>query len=260
MANFSANSSPSRSLGGAVQKLPLWKRGIDLAFCCVALPFLATATFFVTVLMSISSPGPIFFRQERVGYLGRRFRLYKFRTMHVGADTSGHQAHFAALMTSNTPMQKLDAKGDSRLIPCGWLIRASGLDELPQIINIIKGEMSLIGPRPCIPYEYDNYSVHQRSRFRSTPGLTGLWQVSGKNKTTFDRMIQLDIQYASDRSLLLDLRIAVLTVPTVLSQVLEMCRLRRAVTVPPLAKPAPVNTCSAIESKKEVVGSTVRVS
>jgi exopolysaccharide production protein ExoY len=177
-------------------------------------------------LMSITSPGPIFFRQERVGYKGRRFRLYKFRTMHVGAETAHHEAYFTGLMTSNAPMQKMDAKGDSRLIPFGWLLRASGLDELPQVINVLKGDMSLIGPRPCIPYEYDNYSPPQRARFNSQPGLTGLWQVSGKNRTTFDRMIQLDIQYALQRSLKLDVKILLLTVPAVLSQVHEMCRVR----------------------------------
>jgi lipopolysaccharide/colanic/teichoic acid biosynthesis glycosyltransferase len=206
--------------------MPAWKRSIDIGFCCIALPFLAVATFFVAVLMSITSPGPIFFRQERVGYRGRRFRLYKFRTMHVGADTSNHQAYFTGLMNSKVPMQKLDAKGDSRLIPLGWLLRAAGADELPQVINVLRGDMSLIGPRPCIPYEYENYSVTQRARFHAQPGLTGLWQVSGKNRTTFERMIELDIQYAAQRSLWLDLKILLLTVPAVLSQVLDMCRSR----------------------------------
>ena len=209
-------------------KLPLWKRTIDILFCCAAVPFLALGTFFVAVLMSITSPGPIFFRQERVGYMGRRFRLYKFRTMHVGAETTSHQAHFVGLMTSNAPMQKLDAKGDARLIPLGWLIRASGLDELPQIINVLRGEMSLVGPRPCIPYEYERYSNLQRMRFHASPGLTGLWQVSGKNRTTFDRMIQLDLQYAAEKSLRLDLIILLKTIPTVFGQVSEMLQVRRS--------------------------------
>ena len=200
---------------------------MDVVFCIAALPFLAVATFCVAILMSVTSPGPIFFRQERVGFLGRRFRLYKFRTMHVGAETSTHQAHFVGLMTSNAPMQKLDAKGDSRLIPLGWLIRASGLDELPQIINILKGEMSVVGPRPCIPYEYEKYSNLQRTRFNSTPGLTGLWQVSGKNRTTFDQMIQLDIRYSNEKSLKLDSIILFKTLPTVLLQVKDMCFVRR---------------------------------
>ncbi len=206
MASYRVSSSPAKSQTMRAPALPTWKRAIDLAFCCATLPVLALATFFVAVLMSIAAPGPIFFCQERVGFMGRRFRLYKFRTMHVGADTSNHQAYFTGLMSSNVPMQKLDARGDSRLIPLGWLLRASGLDELPQIINVLRGEMSLIGPRPCIPYEYENYTAPQRARFHSRPGLTGLWQVSGKNRTTFDRMIELDIQYAAQRSLKLDVK------------------------------------------------------
>jgi lipopolysaccharide/colanic/teichoic acid biosynthesis glycosyltransferase len=214
-------------------------------------PFLAIATFFVAVLMSIASPGPIFFRQERVGYLGRRFRLYKFRTMHVGSDTSHHQAYFTGLMNTNAPMQKLDAKGDSRLIPLGWLLRASGLDELPQVLNVLKGDMSMIGPRPCIPYEYENYSAAQRARFHALPGLTGLWQVSGKNRTTFDRMIQLDIQYAAERSLGLDLKIILLTIPAVLSQVADMCRARWGGT------PPQVSTMADIPSKPPTLNKEV---
>src|SRR5687767_11264268 len=232
MASPRASSFPTKSSRGT-QKLPVWKRAIDVVFCSCALPFLATATFFVTVLMTISSPGPIFFRQERVGYMGRRFRLYKFRTMHVGADTSEHQAHFAALMSSNAPMQKLDAKGDARLIPGGWLLRASGLDELPQIINVLKGEMSLIGPRPCIPYEYGQYSPAQRERFSTTPGLTGLWQVSGKNRTTFDEMIQLDIRYARSRSLGLDLKIIAKTIPALWVQVSDTRKAKAAASPSP---------------------------
>ena len=220
-------STPAKSQAKCGRPAPGWKRTLDIAFCCGAVPALAVATFFVAVLMSITSPGPIFFRQERVGYLGRRFQLYKFRTMHVGANTSDHQAYFASLMTSNAPMQKLDAKGDCRLIPCGWLIRASGLDELPQIINVLKGEMSLVGPRPCSPYEYEKYSTLQRTRFRVAPGLTGLWQVSGKNRTTFDQMIQFDIKYAAQRSFGLDLKILLLTLPSVVSQIRDMCAIRR---------------------------------
>uniref|UniRef100_UPI0039C8FDAD sugar transferase n=1 Tax=Horticoccus sp. 23ND18S-11 TaxID=3391832 RepID=UPI0039C8FDAD len=239
--------------------LPAWKRAIDLAFCCAALPFLALGTFIVAVLMSIASPGPIFFKQERVGYLGRRFRLYKFRTMHVGADTAGHQAHFATLMRSNVPMQKLDAKGDSRLIPGGWIIRACGLDELPQVINVLKGEMSIVGPRPCIPYEYDNYTATQRTRFHAAPGLTGLWQVSGKNRTTFERMIQLDIQYATEKRLGLDVKILFKTIPAILTQVLDMCRHRRAVA--PGQEPVAVTpTASELNLKKDAAVSAARIS
>lgn len=260
MASLRVSSHPTKSVSGKIHTLPLWKRLIDITVCCAALPFFAVATFFVTVLMSISSPGPIFFHQERIGYMGRRFRLYKFRTMHVGADSAEHRAHFSALVTSNAPMQKLDAKGDTRLIPGGWILRASGMDELPQIINVLKGEMTLVGPRPCIPYEYDNYTPFQRSRFHATPGLTGLWQVSGKNRTTFDRMIQLDIQYVAERSLTLDVKILLRTVPAVLSQVLEMRRLRRCVGSEPETGGGKTHARTGIEIKKDAAVQTVRVS
>jgi exopolysaccharide production protein ExoY len=220
----SSQACKAKAIG---QPLPLWKRSMDLGLCAVALPLLALGTFAVAVLMTVASPGPIFFRQERVGYRGRRFKLYKFRTMHVGAETSGHKAYFASLTTSNRPMQKLDARGDKRLIPCGWLIRALGLDELPQIINVMKGEMSVIGPRPCIPYEYESYSAQQRKRFEAVPGLTGLWQVSGKNRTTFEQMVAFDIKYSQEKSVSLDLKILVLTPVTIFGQVTEMISARR---------------------------------
>jgi exopolysaccharide production protein ExoY len=208
--------------------IPRWKRVLDIILCQMALPFLAICTLIVAVVMKLTSPGPIFFRQERVGYQGRRFKLYKFRTMHVSADTSVHQAHFAQLVQSNAPMQKMDARGDSRLIPGGWLIRAAGLDELPQVLNVLRGDMSIVGPRPCIPYEYEQYSAWQRERFTTAPGLTGLWQVSGKNRTTFDQMIRLDIQYAKTKNLWLDLRIILLTLPALIIQIIDTRRGRKS--------------------------------
>jgi len=223
MKSRSSKLRPERRAG----TLPAWKRIVDITCCVVALPFFAVATFFVSLLMAISSPGPIFFKQERVGHLGRRFRLFKFRTMHVNADAMQHQAHFAELVRSNVPMQKMDARGDSRLIAGGWLLRASGIDELPQIINVLRGEMSIVGPRPCIPYEYQQYSEWQKKRFSTTPGLTGLWQVSGKNRTTFDEMIRLDITYSEEMSALQDIKIICLTIPALLVQILDTKKARR---------------------------------
>jgi len=118
-------------------------------------------------------------------------------------------------------MKKLDLRGDERILPCCMLLRASGLDELPQLINVLRGEMSLVGPRPCLPYEYDLYLPWQKERFETMPGLTGLWQVSGKNKTTFLEMINLDINYAKNKTLCWDLKIIVMTIPTLIIQVLE---------------------------------------
>ncbi|MBI5693709.1 MAG: sugar transferase [Verrucomicrobia bacterium] len=208
--------------------LPRWKRLVDLICCVLAFPFLVLLTVLVGLVMKLLSPGVIFFRQERVGLNGRRFKIYKFRTMQVGADTSGHQQHFARLMRSHVPMQKLDARGDARLIPGAWILRTTGLDELPQIVNVWRGEMSIVGPRPCIPYEYEQYTAEQRERCRSVPGLTGLWQVSGKNRTTFDEMIRLDRAYGDRRSLGLDLWIIVRTIPALCIQYVDVTRARRA--------------------------------
>jgi lipopolysaccharide/colanic/teichoic acid biosynthesis glycosyltransferase len=199
--------------------LPSWKRSLDFAGCFLALPVLAIATLAMTVITSLFSPGPVFFVQERIGYRGRRFKIYKFRTMHVCADTRVHQAYYKELIGSNAPMVKLDAKCETRLIPGAWLLRASGLDELPQIINVLRGEMSLIGPRPCIPTEWNEYQPWQRCRFDVMPGITGLWQVSGKNRTTFEQMIHLDIEYSRSRSPWLDLKIAAGTVPALIQQI-----------------------------------------
>ena len=117
-----------------------------------------------------------------------------------------------------------DLESDPRLIPLAGLLRATGLDELPQIFNVLRGEMSLVGPRPCLPYEYDNYLPWQKRRFNSLPGITGLWQVSGKNKTTFNEMIQLDISYLSHRSLWLDLKIIFKTPPVLVLQLFGLLK------------------------------------
>ena len=208
--------------------LPAWKRALDLLCCLAALPFLGAAIVMSAVLMSILSRGPVFYRQERVGHHGRRFTLLKLRTMRVAADTGSHASHFSSLVRANTPMEKLDVHRDTRLIPGGWLLRASGLDELPQVINVLRGEMSIVGPRPCIPYEYEYYSPAQRLRFRCVPGLTGLWQVSGKNRTTFEEMIRLDVAYSERFSLRRDLSIIARTPLALTGQVFDTVRRRRS--------------------------------
>ena len=179
-----------------------WKRAMDALLILLALPGILLVAPCVALFIRCVSPGPILFRQERVGYLGRRFRCFKFRTMSADADTRAHQRHLQQLMSSNAPMAKMESRSDPRIIPGGVLLRATGLDELPQLLNVLWGEMSLVGPRPCLPYEYDRYLPWQKERFGAAPGLTGLWQVSGKNKTTFVEMIQLDIRYAKTKTLL----------------------------------------------------------
>jgi lipopolysaccharide/colanic/teichoic acid biosynthesis glycosyltransferase len=209
-------------------KLPVWKRALDIFCCLLALPALSFLALLMSTVTWLVSPGPVFFRQERIGYQGRRFKILKFRTMTVGADDTVHRDHFTRLLQTRAPMVKLDLQGDSRLIPGGWMLRASGLDELPQLINVLCGDMSLIGPRPCMPCEFAQYLPAQRERVNAVPGMTGLWQVSGKNRTTFEEMIQLDIRYARHVSLLLDLKIILLTPWAVAVQFWDTSRRRRA--------------------------------
>ena len=220
--------------------IPPWKRTLDVACILLLLPALLPLATVIAFLIRRSSPGPILFQQERVGYRGEKFMILKFRTMHCGAETVSHQGHLKNLMDSNTPMVKMDAHGDSRIIPFGKLLRASGLDELPQLINVLKREMSLVGPRPCLRYEVEQYQPWQHERFDAVPGLTGLWQVSGKNRTTFTRMMQLDIEYARTKSLWLDVRIMFMT-PVALMVQLWDTRQQSRVQPRTVAAPAPLS-------------------
>ena len=208
--------------------MPAWKRAVDVVCCLAALPIFALLTLAMTIVMKIASRGPVFFRQERVGYRDRRFMCYKFRTMVVDADSKIHQRHCDDLIRSNAPMVKMDSWRDARIIPGGWLLRASGLDELPQLINVLRGDMSLVGPRPCVPYEHEKLLPWQRERSHAVPGLTGLWQVSGKNRTTFEEMLRLDIHYTQNISWRLDLRIMLLTAPALFLQISDTCRARQS--------------------------------
>jgi lipopolysaccharide/colanic/teichoic acid biosynthesis glycosyltransferase len=210
--------SHSNGVAAASRVLPLWKRGLDLALMLALAPALLLVGGGVALVVMCGSRGPVFFRQRRVGHKGRQFTCYKFRTMQVDAETDSHRKHFCQLMETEAPMTKLDARCDPRLVPLGSLLRATGLDELPQFLNILRGEMSIVGPRPCIPYEYENYRPWQRRRLDAVPGLTGLWQVSGKNRTTFNEMVNLDIEYAERASLGLDLKIVLKTFPALWEQ------------------------------------------
>ena len=205
--------------------LPFWKRALDLGLIVLALPGWLIIGTFVALVVRVGSVGPVFFRQQRVGYKGKEFTLYKFRTMHINAVDDCHREHTRNLIKSAVPMEKLDSRKDSRLIAFGSFLRACGLDELPQLLNVMRGDMSLVGPRPCLRYEYDLYEPWHRRRLDAVPGLTGLWQVSGKNRTTFEEMVLLDIEYARRRSLWLDLKIIFKTLPALWGQ---YCDLRAA--------------------------------
>ncbi len=215
--------------------MPRWKRILDLVLILLASPLVAVVCLIIAAFIKVVSPGPVFFRQERIGLRGRRFLCYKFRSMRVGADSATHQRHVAQLLADDAPMTKMDRAGDARIISGGFLLRASGLDELPQLWNVVRGEMSLVGPRPCTPDEFEHYQPWQTARCHTLPGLTGLWQVSGKNKTTFTRMIDLDIRYAQNLSLRADVAILVRTVTVLSGQVREMVAPAEANLLPDLA-------------------------
>jgi lipopolysaccharide/colanic/teichoic acid biosynthesis glycosyltransferase len=212
--------------------VPRWKRVLDISLVLLALPVLLPVMFCIAVLIWVVSDGPILFRQERVGLRGHRFMCFKFRTMLADTDTSIHRGHLDNLMVSGQPMVKMDLKGDPRIIPFGVPLRSSGLDELPQLINILRGEMSLVGPRPCVSYEYEKYLPWQKERFDTLPGLTGLWQVSGKNRTTFDEMIQFDIEYAREKNVAMDLLIIARTIPALVIQMRDTRKGRKMLLRP----------------------------
>jgi lipopolysaccharide/colanic/teichoic acid biosynthesis glycosyltransferase len=199
------------------QALPGWKRFLDLALVLATAPIWLPLMFLISVLIKLVSPGPALFRQERIGHRGQRFTCFKFRTMRINAHPEVHRQHFSRHVDANVPMRKLDRE-DPRLIPCGLWLRSLGLDEVPQLFNVLRGEMSLVGPRPCLPYECANYAPRHLQRLEAVPGLTGLWQVNGKNLTTFEEMIDLDICYARSKSLWLDLKIISRTIPAIVSQ------------------------------------------
>ena len=203
--------------------MPIWKRMMDLLGSSLGLLVLSPLFLIVGLFIKAVSKGPVFFEQERVGYRGRIFRLWKFRTYEVDADTSQHQQYMSSLIGSaeqdNAPMTKLDkAPG---IIPLGNVIRKSCIDELPQLINVFLGEMSLIGPRPPVIYEAEHYTDWHKERLDAVPGMTGLWQVSGKNRLSFNEMVKLDILYARMRSFGLDIKILLKTPLAIVSQIAD---------------------------------------
>ena len=208
------------------KRVPFWKRLIDVGLSLCGLIILSPLFLILATLIKTVSPGPVFFKQQRVGRGGKLFTCLKFRTMRHDAETTVHEDYLARLIrgcrsSSNlgVPMKKL--ANDRRIIKCGNLLRATGLDELPQLVNVLMGHMSLVGPRPPIPYEVAQYQHWHKARFDVVPGLTGLWQISGKNKIGFNEMIRLDITYTKRASFLLDCWILMMTPYAVLLQLAD---------------------------------------
>lgn len=196
------------------------KRVIDVAVSLLALLLLAPVFLIISMLIKLTSKGPVLFRQERVGEFGKRFQFLKFRSMYEKNDHSIHKSYVEALIAGKAnggrsnghrqPVYKL--QNDPRITPIGKFLRKSSLDELPQFWNVLKGEMSLVGPRPPIPYEVASYDIwHRRRILEAKPGITGLWQVRGRSSTTFDEMVRIDLEYVRGWSLGLDLKILLQT-------------------------------------------------
>jgi lipopolysaccharide/colanic/teichoic acid biosynthesis glycosyltransferase len=210
-----------------VGRFPNWKRWLDVTCILLTTPFWLPLMILAMLIIKIVSRGPVFFRQRRIGLGGTEFMILKFRSMHMNSETRTHESYVQQLMEADRPMTKLDESGDSRLIPGGRLLRATALDELPQIFNVLRGEMSLVGPRPCTPSEYERYQARHKMRCQFPPGLTGYWQVNGKNNTTFSEMIEMDLHYGERMSVFLDIMIMLKTFPALIEQVLESQSKRR---------------------------------
>jgi lipopolysaccharide/colanic/teichoic acid biosynthesis glycosyltransferase len=198
-----------------------FKRMIDVIGSSLAILLFSPVICFISVLIKISSKGPVLFRQQRLGQFGVKFNFLKFRSMFLDCDDAIHRDYIKKLITENKaseeggddsqgPVYKI--RNDPRITPLGAFLRKTSLDELPQLLNVLRGEMSLVGPRPAIPYEFENYDIWHRYRLLQVkPGITGLWQVSGRSSTTFDEMVRLDLKYIHEWSLWLDFKILLLT-------------------------------------------------
>jgi lipopolysaccharide/colanic/teichoic acid biosynthesis glycosyltransferase len=193
-------------------------RLIDVVGAGLALVVLGPIMALVAVLIRLTSPGPAIFRQSRIGYRERPFAMLKFRTMTVNCSDAVHREFVSRMLNGEDPrgtgsgyLYKL--QDDGRITPVGRFLRATSMDELPQLINVLRGEMSLVGPRPALAWEVALYQRHHHERFRVKPGITGLWQVSGRSRLTMNEALELDVEYARRRSLALDLSIIVRTIP-----------------------------------------------
>jgi len=206
------------------------KRSLDVVLAAVAIAATAPLLLLTAALIRIDSSGPVLFQQERVGSRRRRsstgaveweirhFNVYKFRTMFHGASDSLHRAVTEAFVRDSTDPDDLKLTADPRVTRLGRLLRRTSIDELPQLLNVLRGDMSLVGPRPVPVYEAAAYVDAHWERLAALPGITGLWQVEGRGRGTFSEMIRMDIEYARRQSLWLDLKILCATIPAVMSR------------------------------------------
>lgn len=212
---------PDRSKGTNGKGLgSILKRAMDIVGSVLALTVALPVFLVIGVAIKLNSKGPVFFRQQRIGHDGRPFVFLKFRSMYVGNDPHVHKEYVRKLIAGNAERNPSNGNGqgvfkltrDSRITPVGAFLRRTSLDELPQFINVLKGEMSLVGPRPPLPYEVEAYDLwHRRRLVEAKPGITGLWQVQGRSRVKFDEMVRLDLEYARTQTLWLDIRILLRT-------------------------------------------------
>jgi lipopolysaccharide/colanic/teichoic acid biosynthesis glycosyltransferase len=210
----------SNRLGRAI------KRMIDVLGSLSLLAILSPVFLIIAAAVKLTSRGPVLFQQKRIGEHGTPFIFLKFRSMHMNNDSSKHEEYVRKLIAGQADKKSADGNGksvfklinDPRITPVGKFLRRSSLDELPQLLNVLRGEMSLVGPRPPVPYEVDAYATwHRRRLLEAKPGITGLWQVYGRSRVEFDDMVRLDLRYARDCSPLLDLKILLQTPRAVMS-------------------------------------------
>jgi len=210
------SENPSRVVGATP-----WKRPFDLVIGSALLALLSPLIAGLALLVRLDSPGPAFYRQERVGRHGHGFRIWKFRSMYVNSDPAQHHQLAAAWFKADDSVRGYKSRRDARVTRIGRFLRRTSLDELPQLINVIGGEMSLVGPRPAIPYELAYYAPAYFDRQKLMPGITGLWQVHRRDRLSADEMMALDLQYLRDCSLWLDIKILARTVPALLGDILN---------------------------------------
>lgn len=205
-------------------KIKIIKRAIDISGAFIGCIVFSPLMILIAALVKLSSKGPIIFKQERLGFLGEKFWFFKFRSMYHGCDDGCHKTYIKDLIENNIKDNNESCQGnkiykiecDNRITPIGRFLRKTSLDELPQFFNVLKGDMSLVGPRPPIPYEVKHYQKwHLQRVLEVKPGITGLWQVNGRSRTTFDEMVRMDIAYLNNYSLWLDIKIIMKTISVV---------------------------------------------
>jgi lipopolysaccharide/colanic/teichoic acid biosynthesis glycosyltransferase len=200
------------------------KRALDVVGATIAILLSSPVMLLTAIAVGLTSPGPIILKQVRLGKRGVPFVFYKFRSMVVGGDDRIHREYVTSLISGDLeglnqgsaerPLYKI--KSDPRVTPVGRFIRKTSIDELPQLFNVLKGEMSLVGPRPPLAYEAEKYqSWHLRRILEAKPGMTGIWQVEGRSRTSFDDMVRMDLRYIESSSLIVDLKILIKTVKVV---------------------------------------------